>query len=94
MRPRTVVPTEGRRGPEGRVMDVVGVFCGLFCDGDVWMGPAMLAMRLEFETCVPGPTVLVEEGPRICPGKADMVIRLCFGDLNSMSISSVADFVA
>ena len=41
--PRIVVPTEGRRGPEEREMERIGVLEGLVVEGTVVSVPAMLA---------------------------------------------------
>lgn len=71
MRPRIIVPTEGRRGPEGREMERVGCFEVFgFLEGEERMGPGMLAQRCGPEMWVPGPMLFVFEGPRICPGSA------------------------
>jgi len=68
--PRTTVPTAGRRGPEGRGMEIVGVFEDFDEEGAERIGPEILAQRLEFEMWVPGPREVVEAEPRICPGRA------------------------
>lgn len=86
MRPRRTVPTSGRRGPEGREMDVMGSFDVLVFEGVVRIGPAMLAQRLELEMWVPGPIVLVEETPRICPGRAMGDIVLVLVDVVPVSL--------
>lgn len=74
-RPKTTVPTSGRREETvlalmGRETDTVGAFFDLELEGVEERGPARLAMRWSPWICVPGPTLVVLVEPRRCPGTA------------------------